>query len=179
MKPFTSSIQFENDGVLLLPLLADDFDALYAVASDPAIWAQHPQPDRWKAPVFHEFFEGALSSLCPFKIMDKETGTVAGSTRFYDYDPVGRNVFVGYTFYGVRHWGTGLNASVKHLMLDYAFRYVDTVSFHVGATNFRSRKAVEKLGAVKVADGPVAYHGDVPKWNFTYQIRRDTYMAQR
>jgi RimJ/RimL family protein N-acetyltransferase len=33
-------------------------------------------------------------------------------------------------------------------MLDHAFRFVDTVCFLVGPENRRSRKALEKIGAV-------------------------------
>jgi len=73
--------------------------------------------------------------------------------------------------YAVRYWGTGVNTAVKKLMLAYAFQYVDTVYFQVGSTNFRSQKAVEKLGARKVAETSVEYHGDGLKSNFTYEIR--------
>ncbi|GGC18721.1 putative acetyltransferase [Parapedobacter defluvii] len=172
MKPFTIPIQLENDRTLLLPLQESDFGTLYAVASDPKIWEQHPQPDRWKEDVFRLFFEGALQSQGAFKVIDKDTGAVAGSTRFYDYDAPNRSLFIGYTFYAVRYWGNGLNASVKELMLDYAFQSVDTVYLHVGASNFRSQKAVEKLGAQKVAEECVAYQEGTPKWNLRYQIQK-------
>jgi len=172
MNPFTTPTQLENNYTLLLPLEESDFDVLYTVASDPKIWEQHPQPDRWKEDVFHTFFEGAIQSRGSFKIIDKKTGVVAGSTRFYDYNARNRSIFIGYTFYAVRHWGTGLNMCVKNLMLDYAFQYIDTVYLHVGAFNFRSQKAIEKLGARKVAEELVAYHGDDTKWNFRYQLQK-------
>lgn len=173
MNPFTKLIRLENDRTLLLPLNESDFDALYAVASDPKIWEQHPQPDRWKESVFRSFFEGAIKSKGAFKIVDKKTGAIAGSTRFYDYDAQSRSIFIGYTFYAVGHWGTGLNATAKKLMLDYAFPYVDTVLFHVGTTNIRSQKAVEKLGAHKVAQVPADYQGGGPMHNFLYEIPKE------
>ncbi len=173
MEQFIIPTQLENNRVLLLPLKESDFDVLYAVASDPKIWEQHPQPDRWKEDVFRLFFEGAIQSRRAFKIIDKETGVVAGSTRFYDYDAQNRSIFIGYTFYAVHYWGTGFNASVKELMLDYAFQHLDTVNFQVGASNFRSQKAVEKLGAQKVAEEQIAYHGNGLKWSFRYQIRQE------
>lgn len=168
---FITPIQLENECVLLLPLHESDFDALYTVASDPRIWEQHPQTDRWKAEVFRIFFESAIESRSAFKIIDKATGALAGSTRFYDYNVQNRSIFIGYTFYAVHYWGMGFNPSVKKLMLAYAFQYVDTVYFQVGSTNFRSQKAVEKLGARKVAETSVEYHGDGLKSNFTYEIR--------
>ena len=36
----------------LRPLRADDFHDLYAVASDPLIWEQHPVKDRYRDEVF-------------------------------------------------------------------------------------------------------------------------------
>ncbi len=51
----------EGDRLLLRPLRPDDWDALYAVASDPLIWAIHPQHDRWKEVVFAEYFADALA----------------------------------------------------------------------------------------------------------------------
>ncbi|MFM8845484.1 MAG: hypothetical protein ACKOGN_06255, partial [Gammaproteobacteria bacterium] len=40
-------------GLLLVqPLVRSDFEALYAVASDPLIWEQHPAHDRWRPEVF-------------------------------------------------------------------------------------------------------------------------------
>lgn len=61
-------------------------------------------------------------------------------------------------------------------MLDYAFQFVDKVILHIGATNFRSQKATEKLGAVKIAELEVAYYGEPLKWNFVYQIDKDKWV---
>ena len=36
-----------GNGLILRPLAAADWRVLFAVASDPAIWAGHPAPDRW------------------------------------------------------------------------------------------------------------------------------------
>lgn len=162
----------ENDSVLMEPLTPADFENLYVVASDPAIWLQHPNKDRYKKAVFEQFFQGAIDSQGAFKIIDKPSGKLVGSTRFYDYDPTEDSVCIGYTFYATNVWGTGFNANVKKLMLDYIFQYVEKVYFHVGAENFRSQKAVERLGAVKVEEKNVAYYNEPPKLNYIYQILR-------
>jgi RimJ/RimL family protein N-acetyltransferase len=52
------------------PLRADDFDELYAVASDPLIWEQHPNSDRYKPDVFRKFFDEALASGGAFVVLD-------------------------------------------------------------------------------------------------------------
>lgn len=160
----------ENDVVLLLPLRQDDFEAVYHAASDPKVWEQHPNRDRWRREVFQKFFQGAMESRGAFKIVDKATGEVAGSTRFYNYNEAGRSILVGYTFYATKFWGKGLNPAVKNLMMDYIFAFVDTVYFHIGATNYRSQVAIQRLGAKKVGEEEVAYYGENPKLNFVYEI---------
>lgn len=170
----TFSIQpiLENERVKLVPLQETDFEALYEVASDPKVWEQHPNKDRWKREVFQTFFDGALQSKGAFKIVDKTNNQVIGSTRFYDYDATEDRILIGYTFYGTAYWGKGINQSVKKVMLDYIFQFVSKVNLHVGANNVRSQIAVGRIGAEKVAEQEVAYFGEQPKLNFVYQIDR-------
>lgn len=52
----------ENDQVILYPLQEQDFEEVYKVASDPEIWEQHPNKDRWQKEVFKNFFKGAMQS---------------------------------------------------------------------------------------------------------------------
>jgi len=160
----------ENPAVLLKPLKPEDFEALYLTASDPKIWEQHPNKDRWQRDVFLKFFQGAMESNGAFLIIDKATGGIAGSTRFYDYNETEKSILIGYTFYAVKFWGTGLNPAVKKLMINYIFPFVDKVHFHIGATNFRSQIAIQRLGAVKIGEETVAYSGELPKLNFVYEI---------
>ena len=162
----------ENELVLLKPLQESDFEALYTIASDPLIWEQHPNKNRYERPVFQIFFEGAIASKGAFLIIDQKTQTAIGSTRFYDLDAAGKSVLIGYTFYGRAYWGSAYNPSVKKLMLDYAFQFSDNVYFHIGAENIRSQKAIERLGAKKTREINVAYHGEPEKLNFEYAITK-------
>lgn len=165
----------ENENVKLLPLNQNDFEELFAVASDPLVWEQHPNKDRYKREVFENFFLGAMESGGAFKIIEKNTGEVAGSTRFYDYNAEDSSIFIGYTFYGTKFWGSKLNPQVKKLMLNYIFQFVDKVNFHVGKDNVRSQKAMEKLGAKKVDEVNVAYFGEPEKLNVVFEIRKTDY----
>lgn len=165
----------QNEKVVLYPLKETDFNDLYAVASDPKIWEQHPNKDRWKKDVFQTFFDGALQSKGAFKIVEKEMGTTIGSTRFYEYDSQEQRIFVGYTFYATKHWGTGINISVKKLMLDHIFQFVKKVHFHIGASNVRSQIAIGRLGAEKIAEQEVAYYGEPVRLNFEYMISKDNW----
>jgi RimJ/RimL family protein N-acetyltransferase len=162
----------ENESIKLVPLKETDFEILFNVASDPLIWEQHPNKNRFEREVFLNFFEGAVESKGAFLIVDKTTNEVAGSTRFYDYEPDKKSVFIGYTFYGRKYWGTGFNMQVKKMMFDYAFKAVEKIQFHIGAENYRSQKAIEKLGAKKVEELEVAYYNEPSRHNFVYEIEK-------
>jgi RimJ/RimL family protein N-acetyltransferase len=129
--------------------------------------------------VFSNFFEGAIQSKGAFKIIDKSTGKIAGSTRIYDYNGQDNSVLIGYTFYGTQYWGKGMNHSVKVLLLDYLFQFVSRVSFHIGAENLRSQIAIGRLGARKVGEQEVAYFGEPPKLNYVYRIEKEEWLANK
>lgn len=164
-------IHLKTDHILLKPLEESDFDMLYEVASDPLIWEQHPNPDRYKRDVFETYFKGAMESQGAFLIQDANTSEVLGCTRFYDR--IKDEIKIGYTFYGRSSWGKGINAQVKKLMLAYAFQFVEHVVFHVGANNIRSQKAMEKIGAIKTGEEEVAYFGEASRLNFVYTISKN------
>lgn len=167
----------ENESIMLHPLEQNDFESLYHVASDPKIWEQHPNKDRYKKEVFQTFFEGAIKSKGAFRVVDKPTGKTIGCTRFYDFNEVESRILIGYTFYGVASWGKGINLSAKELMLNYIFQYVSVVEFHIGADNRRSQIAIERLGAKKTDEREIEYYGETSKLNFIYQIRKDEWQA--
>ena len=133
----------------LKPLRAEDFDALYAVASDPLIWEQHPERNRYERDVFSRFFREAMESGGAFMVIDRSTGEVIGSTRYFGYDPDRSEIEIGWTFLARSHWGGRYNGEMKRLMLEHAFQFVDRVVFLVGPLNLRSRRAVEKIGGVE------------------------------
>jgi N-acetyltransferase len=134
----------------LRPLQPEDFDDLYAVASDPLIWEQHPHNTRYQEEVFRKFFRDALASGGALIAIDSETGRVIGSSRYAGYSQEKSQVEIGWTFLARSHWGGVYNGEMKRLMLEHAFKFVDNVVFVIGIQNFRSQKAVEKLGAVRV-----------------------------
>jgi RimJ/RimL family protein N-acetyltransferase len=173
---FSTQPNLDNGQIQLVPLQASDFDALYAVAADPAIWEQHPQHDRWKKEVFQKFFEEAMRSRNTFKIIDKATGEIAGSTRYYDYDEHKNTIHIGYTFYATKYWGTGFNKAVKKLMLEYIFQFVDNVGFHVGVNNIRSQIAVTRLGAIKTGVMEMSYSYGANRENYIYNLSKNDYL---
>lgn len=131
----------------LRPATADDFAALFAVASDPLIWAVHPAHDRWQEASFRQLFDGGIQSGGMLVATDRATGAVIGSSR-YDFGRAeAGEVEIGWTFLARSHWGGRYNGEMKQLMLDHAFGAVARVIFLIGETNIRSRRAVERIGA--------------------------------
>lgn len=178
-----------GDLVELRPLRSDDWDELFAVASDPLIWEQHPERDRYKEEVFQTYFTDALNEInrssntrecCDsntgqggaFAIIDRATGRIIGSTRYHGFDPNKSEVEIGWTFLARSHWGGRFNAEMKRLMLDHAFTFVDRVIFLVGVDNIRSQKAMERIGGVRA--------GIVEKTNFGGAVSRSVkYIIER
>lgn len=160
----------ENEISKLIPLEEKHFDALFEAASDPLIWEQNPAKDRHTKEGFMTFFN-IIITKSSFLILDKQTNEIMGTTSFYDYDPEKSNVGIGYTFITRKYWGGPYNKSNKKLMIDYAFQHVNSVLFHVGAENYRSQKAVSKLGAEKIRDMQFTVNGvDVPY--FEYELKK-------
>ena len=166
-----------GDLLELRPLRPDDWEALFAVASDPMIWEQHPTRDRYKEDVFREFFREALESGGAFVAVDRKTQAIIGSSRYFGHDPEKREIEIGWTFLGRSHWGGGYNREMKRLMLDHAFQFVESVVFMVGPGNLRSRRAVEKIGGVLTGRlNRANLHGQIVE-HVVYQIKKPTVSA--
>ena len=156
----------QGERLLLRPLHPDDWDGLFAVASDPAIWEVHPAHDRWQEPVFRGFFADALARGGALVVIDRESGRIVGSSQYHDYrEQAGGSVEIGWTFLARSLWGGSFNREMKRLMLAHAFAAVERVHFIVGEDNVRSRGAMVKIGGVlddwtdtrEMAGGPVRH----------------------
>ena len=156
--------------LLLTPLRADHFDELYSVASDPLIWEQHPASDRYKEDVFKEFFREAMDSGGALTVVDRNNGRIIGSSRFHDYSEERSEIEIGWTFLARAYWGGTYNREMKRLMLQHAFRFVNTVLFLVGPQNLRSQRAMQKIGAVRAGS---RHHPD-GRESFVYAIKGAT-----
>jgi N-acetyltransferase len=150
----------------LRPLRPEDWDDLYAVASDPLIWEQHQIKDRYKEEVFKGFFREALESGGALIVIDSQDGRIIGSSRFHGYDKEKSEIEIGWTFLARSHWGGLHNKEMKQLMLRHAFRFVKSVIFLVGPQNLRSQRAMEKIRGVRVGSRPDGNGRD----SFVFQI---------
>jgi len=154
------------------PLTPEDWNDLFAVASDPLIWEQHPDSDRYKEDVFAIFFREALECGGAFVVIDRNNRRIIGSTRFYGYDPNKSEIEIGWTFLARKYWGGRYNAEMKQLLLNHAFKFVETVIFLVGERNFRSQRAMEKIGATRIGTVERQYGNHPPHLSVKYAIRK-------
>ncbi len=163
----------KNGQVTAEPLQQSHFESLYKAASDPLVWEQHPNKNRWQLKAFENYFTGAIESGGAFLVRDAQTNEVIGSSRYSDYIAETNTVSIGYTFFIRSHWGKGCNHALKQLMLDHIFQFVDTVRFYIGATNKRSQISIERFGATKIGEEEIAYYGEPEKLNFVYAITKE------
>ena len=134
--------------VTLRPLRQEDQAALFTAASDPGVWAGHTNRDRYKEEIFRPYFERAIASGSALAIIDTDTGTVIGTSRFHDHKADIREIEIGWTFLARQYWGGKYNLAAKRLMLTHAFGFVSTVVFWVAAENMISSKAMTNIGGV-------------------------------
>lgn len=149
----TVPVTLENERVRLEPLSMDHADALCSVGLDPAIWDVGLHRIR-TGEEMTEYVREAMEqrnrgSALPFAIVDRSTGTVAGSTRYMNIDRANRRVEIGSTWLGKNWQRTALNTESKFLMLEYAFEvwHALRVEFKTDVLNERSRSAIRRLGA--------------------------------
>lgn len=164
----------KGDLIELRPLRPEDYGGLYAVASDPLIWEQHPAKNRHEEGVFKVFFREAVASGGALIAIDAKTRRMIGSSRFHSYNKERSEVEIGWTFLARSHWGGMYNRQMKDLMLQHAFLFVNSVVFLVGPQNLRSQRAMEKIGGVRVGSRLDAEGRD----SYVYQITASAF-AQR
>jgi RimJ/RimL family protein N-acetyltransferase len=147
LKKFDLQPTLVGERICLRPLALDDFDPLFAAASDPLIWVQHPESDRYKREIFQTYFDGAMQSKGAFAIIESKSGRIIGSSRYCNLTGAGDEIEIGWTFLERAFWGGSYNRELKSLMIDHALRFVGRVVFVAGEGNTRSRRALEKIGA--------------------------------
>lgn len=169
----------EGDRVLLRPLVEADWHALYAVASDPAIWAVHPSHDRWQEPVFRAFFDEALAGGGALAIIDKASSQVIGSSRYGEPEADGAGeIEIGWSFLARAYWGAGYNAEFKRLMLAHALASFPCVTFQVGVDNVVSCRAMANIGGQLVPGRTRVYERvGVMVEHVIYAITRESFAS--
>ncbi|HWO58417.1 MAG TPA: GNAT family protein [Umezawaea sp.] len=137
--------------VRLEPLTEDHVEGLHEAGKDPAVWTWLGMTQPKTVDETWVMVIKALTDLTrlPWVQIDPATGEVAGTTSYYEVDPVHRGVYIGHTWIGTRWQRTGLNTGSKLLMMGRAFDTLGAhrVGWHTDVLNARSRAAIERLGA--------------------------------
>ena len=159
----------------LRPTTRGDFAPLCRIASDPDLWVQHPVPELVQPDVFTANLEDALGDEGGLTVLEKGTEHIIGFSRFSQRLCGPDQVEIGWTMLARSHWGGAYNGDMKRAMLDHAFATFPAVTFRVGAENWRSRKALEKLGAA-----PNGWQCDVESYGrvgsrIGYTLTREAY----
>lgn len=159
----------EGDLIIIRPLNENDFDELFKVAKDPLIWELHPNEERCTVGGFRTFFDESLQSQGALVVIDKLTMTIIGSSRFKKLINCQDSIEIGWSFLAREYWGGLYNRATKLLLINYAFKACENIIFFVDKYNFRSQKAVLKLGARRqLLEANVVDNSG----NFTYAISK-------
>lgn len=147
------SIQLSTERFLVRLFTANDVPQLLAfIDSEPELWkyALAPCNDR---PSMQHYLDEAFAdyekgTALPFVVIDRSTGNIVGSTRFYDFQPQNGSTLLGYTWYSKHQQGNGINTHCKYLMLQYAFEVLqlERVELRADLRNERSIAAMRKIG---------------------------------
>ena len=166
----------EGPVLRLRPLRADDWGDLFACASDPVVWEQHPLHDRYREDVFRALFEEKLAAGRTLAVTRREDQRVIGMSTYGDLRAENGGVIeIGSTVIGRAYWGGPINAEMKRLMLTHAFKTVALVEFLIAEENMRSRKAMAKIGGQltdRVVESEVSGHV-IP--HLVYAITREDF----
>lgn len=146
----------EDGCVLLRPLLAEDCNNLLLFSlQEPELWKYSLVKVAGKENL-ENYIKLALDARMagkeyPFIVFDKRTQEYAGSTRFYDIQLSHQSLQLGYTWYGKKFHGTGLNKHCKYLLLQFAFEQIgmERVEFRADNTNERSIAAMKSIGCIE------------------------------
>lgn len=166
----------ETERLVIRPLVEEDREALYRIASDPAVWEQHPIHDRWRSEVFDAFFDDGFASGGSLAVVRKSDKAIIGHSRYDKFESEeGGVVEIGWTFLAPMCWGKGINTEMKRAMLEHAFSSVALVEFRVGDTNYRSRNALEAIGAVRTDRYELERYQGKRVVHLVYEITRDSF----
>jgi RimJ/RimL family protein N-acetyltransferase len=146
----------EDETVLLRPLKSDDFKYLLNFSiNEPEIWEFNIGGANGEENLL-KYIDNAINQRerekeYPFIIFDKRTNEYVGSTRFYNIVLELNTIEVGYTWYGKKYQGTGINKNCKYLMFDFAFDQLGVERIGLGANskNTRSINAMKGVGCTE------------------------------
>lgn len=143
----------ESVHVRLEPMTYDHCDRLFEIGYYDEIWAPNGRVMKnlsdMKKYVDDAMKEVAEGKSVPFVTIDRQSGMVAGSTRFANIERTHRRVEIGWTWITPKFQRSYINTEAKYLMLKHAFETwnVNRVELKTNVLNQKSRNAMLRIGA--------------------------------
>ncbi|MGC8750139.1 GNAT family N-acetyltransferase [Hydrotalea sp.] len=154
--PFHEALVLENERVKLRALIQNDVANLRVFSEqEPDLWQYSIQSAAGETNlqlyIGKALKDKSAGNAYPFIVYDKIMQEYAGSTRFYDIQSQHACLQLGYTWYGKKFQGTGLNVHCKYLMLSFVFDNLgfERVEARADVLNKRSIAAMKKIGFVE------------------------------
>ncbi|MFN0011505.1 MAG: GNAT family N-acetyltransferase [Phycisphaerales bacterium] len=149
-------LQLPKGRVCLEPLGPQHAAGIVAAAPPEETWRLMPAPRPTTVAAAQEIIDKALAGQkagtdLPFAVIDRLSGTLAGSTRYLDIQPGNRNLEIGWTWYAEAFQRTSINTECKLLLMTHAFETLGCVRVQLktDGRNTRSQAAITRLGAVR------------------------------
>lgn len=162
MVNWIEKIELKGEKVKLVPLEKFHRDDLLNAAADGKLWelwfTSVPSPKNIDSYIEHALSQKQNGTEFPFVVIDRKSGELLGSTRYYNLQPENRRLEIGYTWYAKKQQRTGVNTECKYLLLKYAFEDLNCIAVQLVTNwhNLRSRAAINRLGAKQ--DGVLRNH---------------------
>ena len=172
---FLENIELVLNNICLVPLSYEHEQGLVEVVKDGELWnlriTSTPHFSEVRSYIETALMQKEQGSRYPFAVLEENTGKILGTTSYHDILENVRRYEIGYTWYAQSVQRTHVNTTCKLLLLEYAFEQLNakTVGLRTDQFNFKSQRAIERLGAKK--DGII--RGDALRKDGTI---RDTVM---
>ncbi|WP_163100365.1 GNAT family N-acetyltransferase [Peribacillus alkalitolerans] len=146
-------VELIGERVKLVPMDRSHIEGLYKAGSSPEIWTYMSIQVKSLADMerlVEEALEAKEKGLeFPFVVIDNESDSVVGSTRFLNISKGNRSLEIGWTWYSKDVWRTRVNTESKYLLLKYCMEHLETVrvQFKADNRNERSKTAIQRIGA--------------------------------
>ncbi len=155
----------ENAHVRLEPIEDRHREALRIAGDDPDLWRYNSENQHNRT--FDAWMDARLAATAQgsdltFVVFDAKSGDCAGSSSYLAISIANKRLEIGSTWYPRRFWASAINPAAKRALMAHGFDALalNRIEFKLDATNTRSWRAVERLGARR--EGVFRHHMAMP-----------------
>jgi RimJ/RimL family protein N-acetyltransferase len=173
--------------VILKPLEESHHLELSEAVQDGELWklwcTSISKPENMLVEIHRRLALQQQGQMLPFTVFERHSGKVLGMTSFMNIDAAHHRLEIGSTWYRQSAQRSAVNTEAKQLLLSHAFDVLNciAVEFRTSSFNFKSRAAIERLGAK--LDGILRSHqivkDDILRDTYVYSILQSEWSAVR